>query len=120
MASNIKRPIKIFNGTDWDKILPEISEDQIKSGWVQSNNGNVIGHRKLPGGFKIQAGYVGGVSAANGAWVTFPEAFTTAVLAVVTCGNGTSVKTWAANVALNKFALLCDAQSDIFWIAVGI
>lgn len=82
MGAEIKRPIQIFNGTDWDKILPEISEDMIKSGFAQ--NLAASGYKKLPGGLIIQWGrwltttsvYSSNVGAYR-VQLTFPVAFTT-------------------------------------------
>jgi hypothetical protein len=63
-----KKPFKNFNGTSWDEIYFETSEDQIKDGWIQGkpSNGENYCYRKLPGGLILQWGSFGLSSTSSG------------------------------------------------------
>ena len=72
-----KKPFKNFNGTTWDSIYFETSEDQLKE-IIQGGVDN-LKYRKLPGGLIEQWGSVGIITTSNGAidqLLTLPINFT--------------------------------------------
>ncbi|MEA5003636.1 MAG: hypothetical protein VB030_05835 [Eubacterium aggregans] len=132
MASNIKRPIQIFNGTDWDKILPEISEDMIKSGWTQNMGGN--GYKKFPGGLILQWGVTTGVVGSDGNLnqsITFPITFPNGAVCVFNRQylNGyysdvLNKNVWMTMYSSQKFGLTgntlnANTNFQIHWFAIG-
>ncbi|SEA16173.1 hypothetical protein SAMN04515656_104154 [Eubacterium aggregans] len=132
MASNIKRPIQIFNGTDWDKILPEISDDMIKSGFAQSLAAS--GYKKLPGGLIIQWGVTAGVVDGSGnlnKTITFPIAFPNDIACVFNRQHLNGLYTdvlnknvWMVGYGLNSFSLIgnnlnANINFEIHWFAIG-
>jgi|LGVE01.1.fsa_nt_gb hypothetical protein len=124
-----KKPFKNFNGTSWDDIYFETSEDQIKSGWVQ-NLWTTGGCRKLPGGMIIQWGSVAtptmAADSGSGGYkkaVTYPILFTTAPVVIVGSdfAGGFPEVTSGINSAAGV-TIICNvsiANCNVSWIAIG-
>jgi hypothetical protein len=90
-----------------------------------SNSSASSGYFKLPDGMIIQAGLSGTIGDLASATVTFPIAFPSKCIAVVTSGTTNPGKTqsndWITNVGQTSFVANNPGHQNIqyYWIAIG-